>query len=298
MVQCFQKGWCFMGDSETKTPKTKKSRLRSPAYPAMALEEAIEKVRLLYNAEGHGRHPIPATSIAKHWGYSSEKTSQSLTGISALKQFGLLEEIPDAEPRELKLTPTSHVIIVHPPQSFERTSAIKEAALKPKIFAELWQKYGTLLPSSETLKAKLITDKLFNPDVVDDLIDDYKATISFAKLDSSDKIKENQAEENEQPPDNDDKGRAEKPLGELMTAIQAPAATPRQVGAATVLRDFAVPLDDGGTVVMRVPFPLSTEDFDTLLATLNLWKRKLTGTPQQQRSTVDTGPAKIEMDPT
>jgi hypothetical protein len=43
--------------------------------------------------------------------------------------------------------------------------------------------------------------------------------------------------------------------------------------------ELPVPIADG--LVARVPFPIPEEDFDLLIETLKLWKRKLIGKPSQ-----------------
>jgi len=40
------------------------------------------------------------------------------------------------------------------------------------------------------------------------------------------------------------------------------------------LRDFVFPLSSG-TASLKIPVPIEEEDFDFLLETLNLWKKKL-----------------------
>ena len=41
------------------------------------------------------------------------------------------------------------------------------------------------------------------------------------------------------------------------------------------VRDFSVPLISGGIAVLRVPFPMSEDDFKQLNATLKAWKKAL-----------------------
>lgn len=44
------------------------------------------------------------------------------------------------------------------------------------------------------------------------------------------------------------------------------------------VRDFPVPLMSGGIAVLRVPFPMSEDDFQQLYATLHAWKKALVKT--------------------
>src|SRR5689334_5407068 len=66
-------------------PPTKRNR--SPNFPATDLKDALEKAKLIWQADR--RASIGAASLASHWGFS-EKSSSLLKVIGALKQFGLL----------------------------------------------------------------------------------------------------------------------------------------------------------------------------------------------------------------
>jgi hypothetical protein len=165
----------------------KKQRVRSPAYPTFGLPDAIAKAKIIYEKEAHGRHAVPITAIAKDWEYASVNGSV-LTSVSALKQFGLVEEIPDKDPRELKLTAAALNIIVRGEGDPERISAIKSCAMLPKLYGRLWSKYGWPLPSDDAIRPYLELQEHYSGKFIPGIIKDYKATIMFAKLDSSDKI--------------------------------------------------------------------------------------------------------------
>jgi hypothetical protein len=47
----------------------------------------------------------------------------------------------------------------------------------------------------------------------------------------------------------------------------------------TVLREFTVPLTSG-MGVLKVPYPMSEDDFGLFIGTLNLWKKKLVHSPE------------------
>jgi hypothetical protein len=49
--------------------------------------------------------------------------------------------------------------------------------------------------------------------------------------------------------------------------------------------ELPVPIGEGR--VARVPFPMSEEDFDLVIGTLNLWKKKLTAKPTKPIETMD-----------
>lgn len=65
-------------------------RSRSPRYPNINLQDAIEKVRVIYQREHI--HKVNREVIAKDLGYAGINGA-SASIISSIKQFGLLESI-------------------------------------------------------------------------------------------------------------------------------------------------------------------------------------------------------------
>src|SRR5438552_17689881 len=68
-------------------PAHKPKRQRSPSYPGIGLEVALERARSLYREEG--RNAAPNEAILHHWGYGP-KSGPGLVTLAALKRFGLL----------------------------------------------------------------------------------------------------------------------------------------------------------------------------------------------------------------
>jgi hypothetical protein len=159
-----------------KQPMAQKSRQRSPNYPAIGLRAAIEKVRLLYDADKRAGAPIDAA--LKHMGFS-KRHGQAMGVLSALKKFGLVEESSG------RVVPTSRAIelLNFPDQDARKIKAIRDAALSPEIYRELYERYrSTAIPSEETLKAELVADKHFNPNAVEGFIRDFKDTLIFSGI--------------------------------------------------------------------------------------------------------------------
>lgn len=143
--------------AEPQATLAEKPRTRSPAYPSMGLEEAIERARLLY--ERVQDHLVPLQSIAVEW-ETNTKSSVFMQTISALKQFGLLEDEGKGEERQAKISSLAKTIINHQDSSRERDSALKIAALFPKIHQEIWLKYkGGLPPADSPIRAYLLERK-------------------------------------------------------------------------------------------------------------------------------------------
>ncbi len=161
-----------------------KTRKRNPAFPLGSLPKALEKAQVIYSAEG--RKPMAPGTATKHWGYSIASSSAH-QAISALKQYGLIEDKKIEGHRKLQLTETALKILLDKrEESVERLNAIRKSAISPKIFAELWKKRGDddSFPSDAELSHYLLLERKqpYYDDVVPNLIKDFKATMAFAKM--------------------------------------------------------------------------------------------------------------------
>lgn len=164
----------------------KKNKDRSPAFPFISLKIAIERAKELYKEEK--RAPAPVTVAVKHWGYK-EKSSGGIQTIAALKYYGLLTDSGTGESRKVQLSDTAlRIVMDERTISPERDELIKRAALMPKIYARLWNQWGTAMPSEENVRHHLRVELKFSDSTVDSFIRGYKDTISFAKLTESDKV--------------------------------------------------------------------------------------------------------------
>ncbi len=152
---------------------------RSPSYPSMPLEEALQKVRMVYAEDK--RAWTSRSVILKHLGFTDEKSGPANRSLSALRQYGLLEE----RDGQLRVSDTAYTALVLSDSSPEKPKKIAEAALNPKIFKELWSIYGPDLASDETMADFLIHKKEFNPASAPEVVSAFRKTIAFAKLQES-----------------------------------------------------------------------------------------------------------------
>ena len=158
----------------------KKFRTRSPAYPYLDLRSALDKAAVLWKAEG--RHPAAVNVVMHHWGYK-EESSTGYSCMAALKKYGLIEHDGMGENKQIRLSNLALAILLDEnPDSPSRIDALRTAAMSPRIHAELWERYGSDLPSDQSLKRYLVLEKSFNEAAVDELLEEYKQTISFAGL--------------------------------------------------------------------------------------------------------------------
>ena len=146
------------------------TRTRSPNYPAIPLEEAINRARTIYEQEH--THVTAPDVVAKAMDYGG-LNGTSRTMISALKKFGLLQ----AEGNGLKISDDAVDIFELPKSDTMAQEARKRAAFKPTLFAEFRETYGEQLPSDLSLRHTLIK-RGFNPRTAGEVIQIYKDTVA------------------------------------------------------------------------------------------------------------------------
>jgi hypothetical protein len=145
---------------------------RSPNYPACSLQKALDYARKVY-AENH-LHKAPRDVVARAMGYGS-LNGGSLTAISALKKFGLLDEDDDG----LKITPDALTALVEHAGSAERARVLVKLATKPELFAEMQSAFPGPAPNDELLRSWLLR-KGFLQSTVDLPIRAYRETMELA----------------------------------------------------------------------------------------------------------------------
>lgn len=164
--------------SEEQRP-LKRPKGRSPAYPAISLEKAIQRVRQVYARDK--QYEIPAASLPEVWGYASLNGPAGLT-ISALKKFGLINDEGVRDERRISVTDQAVHILDHP-SSDARAEAIRDAALRPPIHREFWDEYGSNLPSDANMIWRLTRDRGFTETGAKEFLREWRETLEFAGLD-------------------------------------------------------------------------------------------------------------------
>lgn len=164
----------------TEIDEPKRKRERSPSYPAISLAPAVEKAKDLYRVEKG--YPTPIDTILKHWGYRP-KSGAGLVAVAALLKFGLLEDEGSGSARKAKVTELAQRIIRDTrEESADRDRLLREAAFRPQIHQELWERFGSSLPSDSNLQHMLIFEYGFTEGGAAEFIRQFKATIVFARL--------------------------------------------------------------------------------------------------------------------
>lgn len=163
------------GNSEQSEVRTaRRTRPRSPSYPAIGLAEAIERAGVLHAKEG--RNAAPFEAVLHHWGYSPKSGAGSVV-LAALRKYDLLIY----EGKTGRLSDLAFRILWDEEDSPDRRDAIQVAALNPRIHAELWEQYRGSLPSDATLKLEL-RKRGFAESAISNFIDQFRSTLTFAGL--------------------------------------------------------------------------------------------------------------------
>lgn len=150
---------------------TEVARKRSPGYPQLGLDRAVQMAHAIYDAvlDGH----VDTETMLHLMGYRGV-SGPSRSSLAALKHFGLVEGRDQA----LRLTKLA-VRIVHPLSETEQAISIREAADSPEIFREIRGQFGGRLPADPVVKAYLVRQHSFNPTGADALLRSIKETQAF-----------------------------------------------------------------------------------------------------------------------
>lgn len=231
-----------------------KKKGRSPSYPAVSLPAAIERAKTLWEHER--QHPTPVETIVQHWGYRSFNGPASLA-LAALKKFGLVEDEGTGTDRIAKVSDLAVEIIANP-DAAARLEAIRDAALRPSIHRELWDKYGVVLPSDANLKWELTRQRGFTETGATEFIPEYRETIAFAQLDASASL----PTQDDEPEREDEDDGAEVP--------RSSSARRRRRMSESVT--YAVPVAVGADVTVEGRFPLTEAEWNQFMAVLTAMK--------------------------
>lgn len=161
-------------NGKQKETTTAGKRQRSPGFPSISLEDAISRLRVIYQFDK--RAFTTAQTILTHLGYKGNTSGTAGRVVAALKHFGLLEE----KNGQYRVSDVGFRLLHLPEDSSERKELIKELALAPPVFARVFLNYEGDIPSDDTLKSHLIFSEKFNPDSVDHFIRVFRETIGFA----------------------------------------------------------------------------------------------------------------------
>jgi hypothetical protein len=148
-------------------------KVRSPNYPGIGLEEAIQRARELYNKERTA--PVDPETAVMAWGYKGLNGASART-LGAVRQYGLLED----GPKGVRVSPRALALLLEPQNSDDYLSAVMDAARGPAVFAEILDEYPDGLPSEQGLISYLVRQKGFSEDGARKLNSVLRATMALA----------------------------------------------------------------------------------------------------------------------
>lgn len=244
------------------------SRNRSPVYPADDLETAVGRLEEFWKL--NSTHSVNVEAAIQGWGLSPTG-STGKRAVAALIHYGFLKDEGTGSDREVWVSELGKDVVM-PPDERTKKKALQKAALNPTVYRKLWDKYGADLPARGAVKRKLL-DWGFNQSVIDSIIDDYEATIQYSGLKESTTSRTDRtdtadrSEGDETPPpeqgkrDVEEAEQSREPGGE--EPMPATKATDEQHD-----EDLPIWLPGGIRAVLRVPVPMSEEQFQHLKESL------------------------------
>lgn len=252
--------------ADDKAPNSMR-RKRSPAYPYINLQQAIDLATEFYNKEGFNAAPVSVA--ATDMGYSPTSGSGARV-IAALLHFGLLEEEGSGDERQVWLSELAVRIIEAPNESVKET-AIEEAALNPTIHREIWDYWEletSKLPSDANMRFTLLKDFGFHKGAVDSVIDEFKETYHFAELgkrmETVSRVEESTT--------------VDMPVEKVVRQVEVKETTPRIIEAIppTGIKEHTVQLIGQPMARLILPHPLTKRNLQHLIKWLELMEPALT----------------------
>jgi hypothetical protein len=236
--------------AQQKAAKPKLPKHRSPNYPLIGLEKALERARTIQDQARN--HFAPINVVYQLWKYKTGLGDQTL---AALKAFGLAEIKGEKGARQVRLTEAAQRILGN---ALNRDELLKNSALRPELHRELWQKYNGDLPADSIIRNYLVFERLdrkFNKETVDGFIAQFRATIAFAKITLSDKVDngEKSIEEEESP---NQQTIMNPPQLQTLQKQENPLPKP-----ATWYESFPLVLSRNSKGTLNVPSTISKKEF-------------------------------------
>ncbi|WP_217578342.1 hypothetical protein [Mesorhizobium sp. GbtcB19] len=191
-------------NAETKGTQKRKVG-RSPSYPFISVQKAIEKTRALYDREG--AYAAPLSSATAAWGYSA-KSSGARQTLATLKYYGLIEVQGDGDARKVRVSEIARRILLDTREDdTEKKLLVRKVALSPAAHKSLYEHYPTGLASDGSVVHFLVFDLEFNKDAANELLAQFKETAKYIGLYEPDRNVDKNGDQNhnlgveKQPPD-------------------------------------------------------------------------------------------------
>jgi hypothetical protein len=280
--------------------KNPPDRMRSPAYPHIGLAEAVEILAKLVPV-ADASHALNLSQAAGALELKAESSWLNLR-LAALKKFGLIDDLPAGESRERRIRLTNSALtLVSLPRGKPLHKAVRHfTALRPTVYQDLWEKFGPLLPTNAPMREYLVQERQFNPQAVDALLENFRATIEYAGLvekalsfqELAEAIAADQAKKSDGEKRVSPLARARQQMREMAREAEVAAAAPllgaslldlspaqlqalqKKTEAEAARRTASIPLDGNEDVVLQLPREMTPQRWQTIIDTLALWKKQ------------------------
>lgn len=239
-----------MADEEEVAARTAE---RSTRYPGVSLQAALKAAEVLYKAERQS--PVTtATAVAKI-GFKS-LSGPARVMIGALRQYGLVENLSASA--QIRLTRLA-IELIHGSEN-QKAKALKAAALKPALFADLSKTH--LHASEDNLKSYLIVNKHFIDTGARIAAKAFRETMSLAKIADSDYSSESSPRNG----GDDDTEELSQPMMETPAPVSKPQpSSAAPLGSAIPPQSWVLSIPRGVTAELRISGrELRREDLERL----------------------------------
>ncbi len=235
-------------------------------YPAFDLEQAIKRVTRLYEQEK--RNPVPVAVAVKHLGYSSPTSGPATSGLSAVKQFGLIDDSGSGPSRKIRLSQLAYTILQAP--AHLRAESIKQAALNPTVHRAVWDTFRAETGSDDSFRWHLINEMGFSERGADEFMKEYRSTIEFAGLSTDAPSSfELDREERDQTPGSVD--GADAPTGTPADTVDSDERRSSSTSPRPQTKHI-IPLVGGQVISLEGAFPLTPRQWDGFIAILEAFR--------------------------
>lgn len=151
--------------------------MRSPNYPSDGLGEVLQMARRLWDKEN--RTAVSAEVAVKAMGYQTLNGTSRMR-LSSVKKYGLIEDVPNDG---VRISELGMRLLHHQPETDEYQEAIREAALRPELFKELYETHSK--GSDDAIRSYLVLKRAFSESGARQAIETFRGTLLVAKLDGS-----------------------------------------------------------------------------------------------------------------
>jgi hypothetical protein len=150
------------------------ARMRSPNFPGLPLEDAINSARVIWDK--NRKAPISREAVAKDLGYAG-LTGRSFQVLGALNQYGLVENIAKGQ---MRVTQTAEDIFVGYPEEVRR-AAVSKAAREPGLFQAIYEKFEGIAPGENAVRSFLF-QRGFTNEGVEKALKSFLETNRYAEI--------------------------------------------------------------------------------------------------------------------